>query len=72
MFCASGFLGHLTGFTLPIVAYFNRDYSWMHVTAAALSSLALPTYFFIPESCRWLACNRKCERAETILMVSAN
>jgi hypothetical protein len=61
--------GHLTGLCLPIIAYFNRDYQGMHIWAAIMSAAALPTYFFIPESPRWLACNQRSQEAEEIIMV---
>ncbi len=62
-------VGHGVGVVLPIIAWFNRDYKWMHIWAAAIGALALPTYFLIPESPRWLACNNRREEAEHKVMV---
>lgn len=68
VYCLSQLFGHGTGVFLPLISYFNRDYLWMHIWVALLSVIALPTYFLVPESARWLACNHRCQEAEDILM----
>ena len=47
-----------------------RDYVWMHVWSAVVASVAVPAWFFVPESPRWLACNKRVIEAEDIIMVS--
>ena len=46
-----------------------RDYTWMHVWSAVVGSVAIPAWFFVPESPRWLACNKRVKEAEDIIMV---
>ena len=46
-----------------------RDYVWMHVWSAVVASVAVPAWFFVPESPRWLACNKRVMEAEEIIMV---
>ena len=46
-----------------------RDYVWMHVWSAVVASVAVPAWFFVPESPRWLACNKRVIEAEDIIMV---
>ena len=46
-----------------------RDYVWMHVWSAVVASVAVPAWFFVPESPRWLACNKRVVEAEDIIMV---
>eukprot|EP00095_Tigriopus_kingsejongensis_P007773 maker-scaffold154_size301342-snap-gene-2.22 protein:Tk07773 transcript:maker-scaffold154_size301342-snap-gene-2.22-mRNA-1 annotation:"hypothetical protein BRAFLDRAFT_225757" len=58
---------HLIGFTLPLLAYYFRYWSSLHVVCALASMLALPTYWMIPESYRWLAINDRWEEAVDIL-----
>ena len=53
---------------MPI--YLFRDYVWMHVWSAVVASVAIPAWFFVPESPRWLACNKRVKEAEDIIMVS--
>ena len=42
---------------------------WMHVWAAVAGAVAIPAWFFVPESPRWLACNKRVKEAEDIIMV---
>ncbi|XP_059089923.1 organic cation transporter protein-like isoform X2 [Tigriopus californicus] len=63
---------HIIGFTLPLLAYYFRHWSTLHVVVAVTSSLAIPTYFVIPESYRWLATNGRWQEAETILKEMAH
>lgn len=46
-----------------------RDYVWMHVWSAVVGAVAIPAWFFVPESPRWLACNKRVKEAEDIIMV---
>ena len=41
----------------------------MHVWSAVVASVAVPAWFFVPESPRWLACNKRVIEAEDIIMV---
>ena len=69
-FCINGMIGHSVGFLLPLICYFNRDYTHMHIFIGCLGFLALPVFFKVPESIRWLACNDRAKEAEKIVMVS--
>ncbi|XP_034544373.1 solute carrier family 22 member 7-like [Notolabrus celidotus] len=52
---------------LPVIAYFVRD--WRYLTAAATSPLflAIATWWWLPESARWLISNGKVQRAHFYL-----
>ena len=54
---------------MPLSFYSVRDYVWMHVWSAVVASVAIPAWFYVPESPRWLACNKRVKEAEDIIMV---
>ena len=62
-------IAHITNFTLPALVYFNRDWTSMHVAGGLVAALAFPTYFFFPESFRWLVSNGRWREAEVIFQV---
>ena len=47
--------------------YLLRDWRAMHMASGALCCLALPTWWLVPESVRWLAQNRRREEAAAVL-----
>jgi hypothetical protein len=60
--------GNLLGLTLPLIVYFNRTWTSMHIWAGIISAIALPTTLFaVPESSRWLVSNNRGTKAENIL-----
>ena len=61
-------MGHISILSLPLVAYFNRTWTNMHIWAGVFSAIAIPTtYFMAPESSRWLIANNRGTKAESIL-----
>ena len=69
-YCLNTILAHISGFSLPFLVFFNRNWTEMHIWCAIVSCLAFPLYFLIPESPRWLVANGKWQRAEIIFKVS--
>ncbi len=60
--------GHVAIISLPLVAYFNRTWTNMHIWAGIVCAIAIPTtYFMAPESSRWLIANNRGSKAEAIL-----
>ena len=63
-----GTAAYILGLTLPLIAYFHRHWTSMHVWAGIAAALALPTTFFgVPESARWLIANNRAGQAEKTL-----
>jgi hypothetical protein len=50
------------------VLYFCRHWTDLHLCVGILCCIGLPTWFFIPESPRWLAGNKKKEEAEEVFL----
>jgi hypothetical protein len=60
--------GHVLSLILPLIVYFNRTWTSMHIWAGVISAIALPTtLFLVPESSRWLVTNNRGTKAEHIL-----
>ena len=56
----------INAYIFCLLIHLNRHWSNMHLWTGLVSCLALPGFFFVPESPRWLASNNKKEEAETI------
>lgn len=66
-------VSHAFNVGLPLLAYFTRDWTSMHIWAGIISALALPsTYFLVPESMRWLMSNNRASKVEAILQEIAS
>ena len=50
------------------IVYFNRHWTYMHLSIGILTLLSLPIWFFLPESPRWLASNNKKDEAQNIFL----
>ena len=53
--------------TLGAVGYLLRDWTHLHLASGALCLLAMPTWWLLPESPRWLAQNGRREEAAKVL-----
>ncbi|CAH1796783.1 unnamed protein product [Owenia fusiformis] len=53
--------------TLPIFAYFIRDWRHLSMATSACGSLLLLTWWFVPESARWLIQKGRLEEARQII-----
>ncbi|XP_023954319.1 organic cation transporter protein [Bicyclus anynana] len=62
----------LSYFTLPIIAYFVRDWRHLQLVTSLPWSFVLLYYFLIPESPRWLITTGKKEKAIEVLTYIAN
>lgn len=56
----------INAYVIVLVIYLNRHWAYMHLWVGLISCLALPAYFFVPESPRWLASNNRKDEAEEI------
>ncbi|XP_035229847.1 organic cation transporter protein-like isoform X2 [Stegodyphus dumicola] len=56
---------------LPGMAYLIRDWVYQQLASAAVSSILLSYWCFMPESPRWLMTQGKYERAEKIMITAA-
>ncbi len=53
---------------LAIVGYYLRDWTHLHLASGVVCLLALPTWWLVPESIRWLAQNHKRTEAHDIIL----
>merc|ERR1712226_1836876 len=65
--------GHLIGhtlfiFLLPLIVYFNRTYTGMHLWCGLVAATSLLTWRVIPESFRWLVSQGRWSEASAIMM----
>ena len=51
-----------------VIAHFTRDWSSLHIVSAIFCCVALPFWFILPESPRWLAGNGRLDEAEKVLL----
>ncbi len=57
------------GTVLPIIAYFERDWKYLHLWLGLIVLALVPIiYFYLKESMRWLVLNGKEDEAETMLL----
>ncbi|KAK7476015.1 hypothetical protein BaRGS_00032722 [Batillaria attramentaria] len=50
-----------------LMAWLVPNWSYLHIGSAVMGALFLPTYFFVPESARWLAAKGRLEEAEAVV-----
>ncbi|XP_069964578.1 organic cation transporter protein isoform X2 [Bactrocera oleae] len=61
-------VGHAT---LPLFAYFLREWRWFHLSFSSFSVVYLVFFFTVPESPRWLVITGRNERAVKLLEKAA-
>ncbi|XP_011189592.2 organic cation transporter protein [Zeugodacus cucurbitae] len=61
-------VGHAT---LPLFAYFLREWRWFHLSFSSFSIVYLLFFFTVPESPRWLVITGRTERAVALLEKAA-
>ena len=54
--------------TLNLIAYLSHTYTMIHMCAGIIAACLLPIYFFVPESPRWLAQNKREKEALKIIL----
>ena len=59
------------GSLLTLFVYFNRHWTYLHISIGIACAFALLMFLIIPESVRWLAINGKRHQAEQVLVTIA-
>ncbi len=56
----------IAAFLQVLLVYLNRHWSYLHLWTGVVCLCGIPSYFFIPESPRWMAMNGRKEEAEKV------
>ena len=65
------FLWPVSHSVLTLIVYHVRNWTHIHFWVAGISCLALPCFYFLSESPRWLASNKRTKQAEKVLLDAA-
>ena len=69
VYCLNILAFTLTGMIMPLLAYLERNWSYMHLYMGLISTISIPTTaFLLAESTRWMILNGKEEEAERELL----
>lgn len=65
------FLWPVSHSILTLIVYNVRNWTHIHFWVGGISCLALPCFYFLSESPRWLASNKRTDQAEKVLLEAA-